>query len=727
MALFKKRSAAVIEHNDKAEGARSNEALNDIRMKSALEACKTNVMIADENYHIVYMNKTMMEMMKEAEGDLRKDIPALDANRLIGASIDTFHKNPSHQRRVLDSLRSQIETDIKIGGRSFHLVVTPVTDDDGKRVGTVVEWKDETEQKTAERANFRVRSGLDVCTTNVMVADEGFNIVYLNNTLKDMLRAAEPELRKVLPNFDANKLIGQNMDTFHRDPSHQRRMVGALTGTHRTNITVGTQKFGLIATAIVDGNNNRVGTVVEWRNETAEKAIEAEINEVVAAAVAGNFSRRIPTENKQGFMLNLATSMNLLSENVGKVMDDLSGVLGALSEGDLSKRIAAEYQGTFGAMKDAANTTAIRLSDTVEDLARTLGALADGDLTQRITADYRGTFMTLKEAANTTATRLSETMAGIMSSAREVANASSEISTSTTDLSQRTEEQAASLEQTSASMTQIATTVKKNAENAQQANQLTSGARETADRGGQVVARAVEAMSRIEESSRKIADIIGVIDEIARQTNLLALNAAVEAARAGDAGRGFAVVASEVRSLAQRSSQAAKDIKDLITNSNSQVREGVGLVNDAGKSLGEIVEAIKNVANIVGDIANASTEQATGVEQVNKALTQMDEVTQQNSALVEQNAATAKTLEEQSSAMDERVSFFRIDDAETSLRAGRAAGKPAAAPRTPAAPAGKPKHSASPRTNGATRHAPVRRMQAALATAVAKDSDWEEF
>ena len=196
-------------------------------------------------------------------------------------------------------------------------------------------------------------------------------------------------------------------------------------------------------------------------------------------------------------------------------------------------------------------------------------------------------------------------------------------------------------------MEEISATVKQNAENAQQANQFAVGTREVCDRGGEVVAEAVKAMSRIEDSSRKISDIIGVIDEIARQTNLLALNAAVEAARAGEAGRGFAVVASEVRSLAQRSSQAAKDIKDLIINSSGQVQEGVELVNRAGTSLNEILASIKKVADIVSDIAAASAEQATGLEQVNKALTQMDEVTQQNSALVEENAATAKTLEQQ--------------------------------------------------------------------------------
>jgi methyl-accepting chemotaxis protein len=295
----------------------------------------------------------------------------------------------------------------------------------------------------------------------------------------------------------------------------------------------------------------------------------------------------------------------------------------------------------------------------VESLAGGLKSLSGGDLTHRL-PEFPESYRQIRDDFNSTIEQLQETIQAIASATREVAGASGEISGGSTDLSQRTEEQAASLEQTSASMEQISATVKKNAENAQQANGLAAGTREVADRGGAVVAQAVSAMARIEESSRKISDIISVMDEISRQTNLLALNAAVEAARAGEAGRGFAVVASEVRSLAQRSSQAAKDIKDLITSSSEQVQEGVELVNRAGASLNEIVDSIKKVAEIVSEIASASAEQSTGIDQVNTALTQMDEVTQQNSALVEQNAAAAKALEQQSHAMDERVSFFRV-------------------------------------------------------------------
>jgi methyl-accepting chemotaxis protein len=385
----------------------------------------------------------------------------------------------------------------------------------------------------------------------------------------------------------------------------------------------------------------------------------------------------VPAAGKQGFMLNLTNAVNALCENVSKVMTDLVGMFGKLSEGDFRRRINADYHGTYGQLKNDANAMADRISSTVAD---------------------------------------------IKAATREVTNASAEISTSTTDLSQRTEEQAASLEQTSASMEEIAATVKKNAENAQQANQSAANAREVANRGGQVVAKAVEAMGQIEGSSRKISDIIGVIDEIARQTNLLALNAAVEAARAGEAGRGFAVVASEVRNLAQRSSQAAKDITDLITNSNSQVQDGVELVNRAGTALAEIVESINQVATIVADIANASGEQATGIEQVNKALTQMDEVTQQNSALVEENAATAKTLDEQAHAMSERIAFFRVEEEGQEIGAAVRASA-----RAPAPPAVTRPPSAPPLQRVAANGGPVARSQGSLAVAVNAERDWKEF
>jgi methyl-accepting chemotaxis protein len=304
-------------------------------------------------------------------------------------------------------------------------------------------------------------------------------------------------------------------------------------------------------------------------------------------------------------------------------------------------------------------------------LGEALGRLADGDFTIRLDDEIPDAYAQIKDDFNRAIGRLHETIQAVADSTREVANAANEISTATTDLSQRVEEQAASLAQTSASMEEISSTVQTNAKNAQHANELTNSTQGVADRGGKVVAEAVTAMSRIEESSRQISDIITVIDEIARQTNLLALNAAVEAARAGDAGRGFAVVASEVRSLAQRSSEAAKNITDLIAKSSDRVQEGVGLVNRAGTALSEIVASIKQVAGIVANIATASAEQSTGLDQINKALSQMDDVTQQNSALVEENTATAKTLQHQALDMQSRIASFKLDGGSSGQGGGR--------------------------------------------------------
>jgi methyl-accepting chemotaxis protein len=335
------------------------------------------------------------------------------------------------------------------------------------------------------------------------------------------------------------------------------------------------------------------------------------------------------------------------------------------TEAEAQKRVAAEQARAAAEQAKAAEErarVAAEQASVVGSIAKGLKAFAAGNLTIRITEPFAGAYEQIKLDFNAAAERLQETIEAIATAAREVAGASSEISGGTTDLSQRTEAQSVALERTSASMEQISATVRQNAQNAQHASQLTADTHNVADHGSAVVSKTIASISRIEESSRKIADIIGVIDEIARQTNLLALNAAVEAARAGDAGRGFAVVAAEVRSLAQRSAQAAKDIKALITSSSCQVKEGVGLVNQAGKALDEVVASIKKAADIVAEIARASSEQAAGLAHVNNALAKMDEVNQQNSALVEESASAAKTLETQAAAMADQVGFFRVGD-----------------------------------------------------------------
>ena len=455
-----------------------------------------------------------------------------------------------------------------------------------------------------------------------------------------------------------------------------------------------------------------------------------------------------------GILFSLALALWLSMAKIARPLNQLAQRMGALAGGDIAVEIDGQNRrdevGTMAravqvfkdnavALKESEAQTEVQRRAAEEERARNetlraeaarqvqrvvtglgsgLERMARGDLTYRITDEFVDEYKKVREDFNAAIDQLQDTIKNIAQSSSEVSNAASEISASTSNLSQRTEEQAASLEETSASMEQMSVTVKKNAENAAQANQFANETAVVADRGGAVVAQAVDAMARIEDSSRKISDIISVIDEIARQTNLLALNAAVEAARAGEAGRGFAVVASEVRSLAQRSSQAAKDIKDLITNSSTQVQEGVELVNKAGASLTEIVDSIKKVAQIVADIAVASNEQATGIDQINTALNQMDEVTQQNSALVEENAATAKTLEQQSGAMSESVGAFKLKGMEAANHAAPAA--VVALKRAPSAPAVAPAKRAAGRSGTA-------RSQGALALAAKSEAGWKEF
>ena len=362
--------------------------------------------------------------------------------------------------------------------------------------------------------------------------------------------------------------------------------------------------------------DRRAQAEAEAAERAREAAIVAEVADVAKAAGQGDLERRIDPAGKDGFMLTMCQAVNGLVQRTGVALTDVAGVVGAMAQGDLTRRIATEYDGLFGRLKNDVNATADKLRDVVAKINEASG---------------------------------------------QITNSAAEVAAGSQDLSGRSEQQASALEETAASMEELAATVRQNAANAQQANQLAAGAREVAASGGQVVAEAVGAMGRIEASSQKIGDIVGMIDEIAFQTNLLALNAAVEAARAGDAGKGFAVVAQEVRNLAQRSAQASKEIKTLIGQSTAEVKGGAELVKRAGGTLDEILSSVKRVADIVAEIAAASQEQANGIEQVNSAVTQMDEMTQQNAALVEESAAAASALSDAADGLSEQMAFFQTD------------------------------------------------------------------
>jgi len=535
---------------------------------------------------------------------------------------------------------------------------------------------DITEINRVAGENLRIKSALDKVESNVMLADMNQNIIYMNETVTAMMSRNEAELKKVLPNFDSRRLIGQNIDVFHKNPSHQRGMLANLRTPYRTQIEVGSLTFALVAVPVINEKGERLGTAVEWKDRTAEVAVEKEVAGLVNAAANGDFTKRLEMVGKEGFFKQLAEGINRLMEVSSVGLNEVVRVLGALAKGDLTEKITNEYAGTFGQLKDDSNETVEKLTDIVRQLR---------DATESI---------------NT---------------------AAKEIASGNTDLSQRTEEQASSLEETASSMEELTSTVKQNAENAKQANQLAIGASDVAVKGGSVVSQVVDTMSSINESSKKIVDIISVIDGIAFQTNILALNAAVEAARAGEQGRGFAVVASEVRNLAQRSAAAAKEIKTLIGDSVEKVGTGAKLVDEAGKTMEEIVSSVKRVTDIMSEITAASQEQSAGIEQVNQAITQMDEVTQQNAALVEQAAAAAESLEEQAQNLAGAVSVFKLAGGQ-----GVAVAQSAQVTRLPvkaaAARPGAKKAAAAMPAPSAARGKPAK-----AAGGGAADDQWEEF
>ena len=521
---------------------------------------------------------------------------------------------------------------------------------------------DAANRAVSEALISRLRGGLAATSANVMIADTDNIIIYMNDAAKSLFSGLESELRKEIPGFDANALVGVNIDRFHKSPSHQRNLLGKLNSTHKAKFQAGSKHIHFTANPIVGDNGERLGTVVEWLDNTAIVTGEQEITSSIDAFLKGDLSRRLVEEGKEGFHALFAKQLNALIGNVSEIVHDVHGIVEATSAGNLDRRVATE--GKSGLAKELGsgiNDLVQIIGGVVSEVGALVNAANDGDLTKRIeTAGKPGLLVKIGSGINDLTENMASVVSQVKQAASEVSRGADEISQGNTNLSQRTEEQASSLEETASSMEEMTSTVKQNADNAGQASQLAVAARDQAEKGGAVVAKAVRAMTDINDASKKIADIIGVIDEIAFQTNLLALNAAVEAARAGEQGRGFAVVASEVRNLAGRSATAAKEIKALIQDSVKKVDEGSTLVTQSGATLEQIVSAVKKVTDIVAEIAAASNEQSAGIDQVNKAVMQLDELTQQNAALVEEASAASQAMAEQARGLNDSMHKYKV-------------------------------------------------------------------
>jgi len=456
------------------------------------------------------------------------------------------------------------------------------------------------------------------------------------------------------------------------------------------------------------------GLMVQETNALVGSHVQTlhDVLDVVQQYAVGDLSRDIA--RYPGEKAAMTTTVDTVKANLGRINAEIKQLASAAAAGDFSRRGDAQrFDHDFRLMLENLNAMMAVSDDNLGKLSQLLSAIAEGDLTARMHGDYQGVFARMRDDANTTVAQLTQIVGQIQASASSITLAAGEIASGNSDLSRRTEQQAANLEETAASMEELTSTVRQNAEHARQANQLAIGAHGVASQGGEVVGQVVTTMSAIEASSKKIAEIISVIDGIAFQTNILALNAAVEAARAGEQGRGFAVVASEVRTLAQRSAAAAKEIKGLIDDSVGKVNDGSALVHKAGATMGEIVASVQRVTDIMAEISAASQEQSAGIEQVNQTVVQMDETTQQNAALVEEATAAARAMEEQAGHLSEAVSIFVVDETDTVVAPARAAA-PAPRAAAPAAPA--------PAAPPARRSAGGRPMATELA-----DGDWQEF
>ncbi|MDO9232805.1 MAG: methyl-accepting chemotaxis protein [Methylotenera sp.] len=655
------------------------ETVNGIsRIKAALDNAAMAVTLSNENNFLIYMNQAAKNIFKSMAPSIATRHPGFTVEAMIGARIGQYLENEKDRENFAAELTGSKQIDTYNAGLNLQLVLNPVYDDaDGRYLGRMTQWTDRTAEVTAERNVATLIEQTVAGNLNKRIDTTGLP----NGFMRDLSEGANKLLEAVIEPL--------NMAAAYVDHLSKGVIPAEITAEYQGDFN------------IIKNNLNACGLAI--------KALVADGNLLAESAEAGVLNVRADATKHLGEYCKVIEGLNATLDAMVKPLNMAANSVESIARGEVPAPITEVYNGDFNNLKDNLNTCIKAINALVGDVQMLSDAAHDGRVSVRAdTTAHQGDFSKIVGGVNETLEMIVGPIATVKTAVETINTAAKEIAQGNADLSRRTEEQAANLEKTAASMEELSSTVKQNADNAKQANQLAASASEVAVKGGRVVAQVVTTMANINQSAKKIEDIISVIDGIAFQTNILALNAAVEAARAGEQGRGFAVVAGEVRNLAQRSAGAAKEIKELITDSVNKTAEGTKQVENAGNTMQEVVTSVQRVTDIIGEISAASQEQSAGIEQVNEAIMKMDDVTQQNTALVEEAAAAAESMMEQADELMNAVSVFQLEGEHVGNR------------RAPNSPL---RQTATKPIKAATKAAPAK-----LNTkAGSDDGDWEEF
>ncbi len=611
----------------KKEADSANKNAQDIAAKanSAVDGSASAMIQTDLNLIVTYANPAARKLLQQFAEAFRILYPKFNHENIEGIDVVLLLENPEYQREKLSNFKElPYQTDSEVDAFIFEVNASPMIDANGTYIGISLELKDVTQAREGAMKAAMLMSLVESEETNVMTVTTDRKITYLNPAIRDLLTRYQQDIQTVFPDFNPENLIGTSIDDFHKNPMHQEALlVDPKNLPYKTEIKLGKLEFGLNAMALLDDDGNHIGNAVEWIDNNARARYRDEISDLINACKGGNLQKKGDADRMDEVYQPMLQGVNEVIEAIVAPIGEIRGKLENISK---------------------------------------------GNLTSYVTGNYEGDHNILKTSLNETLDNLNEILNEVSGAANQMSVAASQVNESSQSISQGSVEQASSLEEITASMTQISSQVKQNADNANQANQLSISAREVAENGNGLMQNMINAMAEIDESAKNIQKIIKAIDEIAFQTNLLALNAAVEAARAGIHGKGFAVVAEEVRNLAARSANAAKETTALIEGSASKVQAGLSLADETAQALSDIVVGVGKVTELNGEIASASKEQSLGINQINEGLIELDKATQANTAGSEQCAAAATELSGQASQLLEMLKRFTLvnyEDQET--------------------------------------------------------------